>query len=419
MIVQLTDKKADKILQFCLYFSPEGKAFTIREVASLIGSLISSCPGVEYGRLHYRSIERDKIISLKASKGNFETKMLLSGESREELQWWIQNVKLAYRNLQHGPPNVVIFTDASAIGWGAKLEGGMRTQGIWSASEAAMHINILEMLAVKLSLMSLLADKTHCLIRIMSDNTTVCYINDMGGSKSVECHRLAKNIWSWAIPRNIWLSAAHVPGVKNVSADELSRQLNLQLEWTVSPSVFHAISACFGAPVIDLFASRLTALLPEYVSWQPDPMAKYIDAFKIDWKQFSFYAFPSFCLLSRCVQKIVQEQATGILVIPMWPNQAYFTSVLNLLIDTPRTFKASRTNLTHPVWTSPHPLHQSLVLMVCKLSGIPCMSAQFRRRLPISLCSPGDILHTNSIKCTSTNGHNFVTKNRLIQCIPL
>ena len=82
MIVQLMDKKADKILQFCLYFSPEGKAFTIQEVASLIGSLISSCPGVEYGgRLHYRSIERDKIIALKASKGNFETKMVLSGKS--------------------------------------------------------------------------------------------------------------------------------------------------------------------------------------------------------------------------------------------------------------------------------------------------------------------------------------------------
>ena len=81
----------------------------------------------------------------------------------------------------------------------------------------------------------------------------------MGGSKSVECHHLAKNIWSWAIARNICLSAAHVPGVKNVSADKLSRQLNLQLEWTVSPSVFHAISACFGVPVIDLFASRLAA----------------------------------------------------------------------------------------------------------------------------------------------------------------
>ena len=161
-------------------------------MAFLIGSLISSCPGVENGRLHYCSIEQDKIIALKASEGNFETKMLLSGESREELQWWIQNVKLAYRNLQHGPSNVVIFTEASAIGWGAKPEGGMRTQGIWSALEATMHINLLEMFAVKLSLMSLLADKTHCHVRIMSDNTTVaCYINDMGGSKSVVCHRLA------------------------------------------------------------------------------------------------------------------------------------------------------------------------------------------------------------------------------------
>ena len=283
-----------------------------------------------------------------------------------------------------------------------------------------LHINILELLAVKFLLMSLLADQTNTRIRIMSDNTTVvCYINDMGGSKSIECDRLSKAIWYWAIDRNIWLSAAHVPGAQNVSADELSRHLNLQLEWQVSNSVFQKISACFGSPEIDLFASRITALLPDYVSWKPDPMAKYIDAFKIDWKQFSFYVFPPFCLISRCVQKIVQEQATGILVIPLWPTQAYFTSVLNLLIETPRIFKMSRMNLVHPVWTSPHPLHQSLVLMVCKLSGIPCMSATFRRRLPISLCSPGEILHTNSIEFTSTNGYTFVAKNRLIRCIPL
>jgi hypothetical protein len=420
MIVKLTDRKAAKILNLCLLFCHKDKAFTIREVASLIGSLISSCPGVEYGRLHYRSIERDKINALKSNNGNFEAKMFLSGDSLEELHWWIGNVQLAYRNIQHGSPDTVIFTDASQLGWGAHIQNGMRTSGIWSASETAKHINILELLAVKLSLMSLLADQTGSHVRIMSDNTTVvCYINDMGGSKSSERNRLAKSIWYWAIARNIWLSAAHVPGAKNVSADELSRHFNLQLEWKVSASVFQKISACFGSPEIDLFASRITALLPDYVSWKPDPMAKYIDAFQIDWKQFSFYAFPPFCLISRCVQKIVQEQATGILIIPLWPSQAYFTSVLNLLVDMPRTFKASGTNLMHPVWTSPHPLHKSLVLMVCKLSGIPYMSAQFRRRLPISLCCPGEILHTNSIKCTSTNGYNFVAKNRLIRCIPL
>ena len=247
MIVKLTDRKAEKIMKLCIHFCHKGKAFTIREVASLIGSLISSCPGVGYGRLHYRNIKRDKINALKSQKGNFEAKMSLSHESLEELAWWIQNVKFQHWNIQHGSPNTVLFTDASKLGWGAKIQDGRCTNGIWTASEAAMHINILELLAVKFLLMSLLADQTNTRIRIMSDNTTVvCHINDMGGSKSIECDRLSKAIWYWAIDRNIWLSAAHVPGAQNVSADELSRHLNLQLEWQVSNSVFQKISACFG-----------------------------------------------------------------------------------------------------------------------------------------------------------------------------
>ena len=55
-----------------------------------------------------------------------------------------------------------------------------------------MHVNILEMLAVKLSLMSLLADKMHCHVWIMSDNATVvCYINDMGGA----LNQLSATVW--------------------------------------------------------------------------------------------------------------------------------------------------------------------------------------------------------------------------------
>ena len=85
MIVKLTDRKAEKILKHCIHFCHQGKAFTIREVASLIGSLISSCPGVRYGRLHYRNIERDKINALKSQKGNFEAKMSLSHESPHKM----------------------------------------------------------------------------------------------------------------------------------------------------------------------------------------------------------------------------------------------------------------------------------------------------------------------------------------------
>ena len=99
----------------------------------------------------------------------------------------------------------------------------------------------------------------------------------------------------------------------------------------VSKLVFQKILSHFDDLQIDLFASRLNAQLQNYVSWKPDPMAKHIDAFCVNWSQYVFYTFPPFCLLSRCVQKIVQEQASGVLVVPIWPSQAYFPAVMNFL----------------------------------------------------------------------------------------
>ena len=74
--------------------------------------------------------------------------------------------------------------------------------------------------------------------------------------------------------------------MNNVTTDILSRTFNLQLKWQLSNSVFEQIIECFGSPEIDLFASRLTALLTDYVSWRPEPMAQYVDAFTFDWSQF-------------------------------------------------------------------------------------------------------------------------------------
>ena len=81
MTVTLTEKKAEKILQLCQKFSYSGRQFTIREVASFIGTLVSSFPGVEFGPLHYRHIEADKELNLKSSKGNFDSHMTLSHDS--------------------------------------------------------------------------------------------------------------------------------------------------------------------------------------------------------------------------------------------------------------------------------------------------------------------------------------------------
>ena len=420
MIVTLTSKKVDKILQLYEKFSHPNKQFSIREVASFLGTLVSSFPGVQFGPLHYRQIEVDKERNLKLNQGNFDALMSLSSDSLGEVCWWFSNIQSASKKIHQPSPDVVIYTDASKTGWGAQIEQGINTCGIWSKSESTRHINYLELLAVDLALSSLFNNRSDIHIRVMSDNTTaVSYINAMGGCKSLECNALTQKVWNWAIVRNIWLSAAHIPGSSNVDADQLSRDLKLDLEWMLSGRVFKRIVTLFGQPDIDLFASRLNAQVETYVSWKPHPMAKFVDAFTVDWSQFFFYAFPPFCLISRCVQKIIQDRATGILIIPKWTTQPYFTVVLGLLIDTPRVLRASAQNLVHPTLAGPHPLHHRLELLVCKLSGSPCKNQSFRQTLSRLSCIPGEIAHTNNTKCISTSGYNFVVKDHMIPCVPL
>ena len=112
--------------------------------------------------------------------------MTLSSDSLEEVHWWSANVQTASRRIFHDSPDVIVYTDASQTGWGAQIEHGSNTCGIWSKSESVRHINYLELLAVKFALSSLLVDRRNIHVRIMSDNmTAVSYLNSMGGGLSI------------------------------------------------------------------------------------------------------------------------------------------------------------------------------------------------------------------------------------------
>ena len=58
--VYLAPRKRDKISSLCLSFLSPRQQFTIRQVASFIGKLVSAFPGVEFGPLHYRQLLADK-----------------------------------------------------------------------------------------------------------------------------------------------------------------------------------------------------------------------------------------------------------------------------------------------------------------------------------------------------------------------
>ena len=73
----------------------------------------------------------------------------------------------------------------------------------------------------------------------------------------------------------------------------------------------------------DLFASRLNRQLATYISWRRDPEASYIDAFSIPWTNKGYYAFPPFSIIDRCLQKISQDNAEGVILVPIWPTQKF------------------------------------------------------------------------------------------------
>ena len=77
MTITLIPEKALKVKEACGTLLGQGLP-TIRQVAFVIGKIISSFPGVMYGQLYYRVLEHTKTVALKTAKGDFDSHMSLT-----------------------------------------------------------------------------------------------------------------------------------------------------------------------------------------------------------------------------------------------------------------------------------------------------------------------------------------------------
>ena len=119
MVVCLTEEKKEKLRALCQEILNCEK-ITIRKLAKVIGKINSCFIAVEFGKLHYRALERFKIKSLRESKGKFDCLVSLPEEAKEELVWWRDNIRKSSAPISRNNPDISISTDASStIGWGA------------------------------------------------------------------------------------------------------------------------------------------------------------------------------------------------------------------------------------------------------------------------------------------------------------
>ena len=297
-------------------------------MAKVIGILVSVFPAVEYGSLHYRNLELQKIDQLKNGKGNYNSKMRITNSMKTGLRWWLENIQYQYRNIYHGTSEMVTTTDASLEGWDA-VYNDSKIGGKWNETERVHHINYLELLAVFHAIKSFCKNHKNTYVGLSINNAcAIAYINNMGGIKSVECNSLAYDIWSWCIDRDIWVSANYVHTSENI-ADVESRKFNDNIEWMFNENIFKLLIEIWGTPDIDLFATRLNTQLSTYSSWKPDPGCKFIDAFTVSWSSLFSSIFAPFSLLGRVVQKLRRDRAESRVIAPIWPTQSWYADLLH------------------------------------------------------------------------------------------
>ena len=304
----------------------ERQICSIQELSALLGRMTQmSKIGMESAPLHYRSLQKQHIKSVHRY-GILARKQQISltPESMTDLEWWtsakpMEENSVSITAQKH---SITIQTDASRLGWGAVCQGE-KTGSHWSTAEQEDHINVLELKAAHLAIQSFLK-KDVCqlpgkrLLLQMDNTTAVAYINKRGGSKSNQLTQLVLKIWELCQSHKIMLIAQYIPGIENVEADAESRQMNARTEWALAKHLFVKIRTRYYTPEVDLFASRLNHQVPLYVARRPDPGAMAIDAFTLDWSQWTSFIHPPIVLLGRILLKIRQDKATALLIAPAW-----------------------------------------------------------------------------------------------------
>jgi hypothetical protein len=97
----------------------------------------------------------------------------------------------------------------------------------------------------------------------------------------------------------------------------------------IGSSTHYGLLQTLEIPEHRLFASRLSAQLPRYFSWRPDPLAEGTDAFHQQWQEPAF-ANPPWILIPRVLAEVTNQIATVVLVAPVWKTQAWYPVLLQL-----------------------------------------------------------------------------------------
>jgi hypothetical protein len=199
------------------------KKVTLQELQSLIGLLNFTCMVVVPARAFLR-----RIIDLTKGIQKPHHKRRLTKSAKADLLAWsifvesfngksvLQQHVFACSNSLH------MYTDASNIGFGGFI-GTQWFVSAWPKSWLELHISVRELYPIVLALELWAKEIQNKHIEFHCDNLAVVYSTNKQTEKDPHLMKLICRLVIQALHFNIFFSTRHIPGLRNVIADKLSR----------------------------------------------------------------------------------------------------------------------------------------------------------------------------------------------------
>ena len=140
-----------------------------------------------------------------------------------------------------------------------------------------------------------------------------------------------------------------------------------------------------------------------------------INAFHLSGDCLNSYTFPPFCIIQKVLQTIRKYSATGVILVPYWPTQAWWHVLTNMLVAYPLLLSRKPNTLQLP--SDPqliHPLSKTIRLLLCLLSGDYSRVKAFQNQLQPSYSRHGDVAPHCSTVPTYDDGNSIVVLGKLI-----
>ena len=152
-----------------------------------LGKLSAAADLIHLSRQHLRPLQISLLSVWKPHILPLDHQVMINSMIRFHLKWWMDTNHFVQGMPIHPPdPYVFLYTDASQRGWGAHLEPmSLSFHGHRSEDQSQLHINILEIMAIRFALIRALKYIHHsCVIMSTNNTTVVSYINKQGGTHS-------------------------------------------------------------------------------------------------------------------------------------------------------------------------------------------------------------------------------------------